>query len=594
MEVYIDDIVVKSLRADDHLKFLQETFNILRKYNVKLNLEKYAFGIGSGKFLEFMVSNREIEINPDKIKEIEDITVINDIKGVQRLTGRIAAVSRFISRSSDRSRRFFSLLKKTTDFAWTPECQMALGELKRSADLTNNEAEYEAMIAGLELVKSLGAEIVEAKCDSLLVVNLTNGTFEIKDHRMQRYQEKLQVVLRRFKEWTLEHLTKSVIETGRAEINSTSLTWDWRNKYIDYLQTGKLPSDAKESRALRTKAARFCLVNSQLYRRSFHGLLARCLGPGETDYVLREVHEWTCGNHSGADSLVRKLIRARYYWNGMKEDAKTFVRKCNECQRHAPSISIRGRAPSGPLTMAIHEIGHGYSGTFAMGPRVPAKIAYDNGKQFIGSKVSKFFEEYKIKKILSTPYHLSANGQAESTNKTILQNLKKRLAGSKHRWKEVLPEVLWAYRITVRSSTGETPFSLAYGAEALIPVGVGEPSLRFRYATEDSNHEAMSINLNLVDERREAAYIRIAAQKQMMQRYYNWRTNLKHFQIGDLVLRKVIFHTKNPYEGKLAPNWEGPYRVTGIIRKGSCQLENEDGQQLKNNWNVAHLKRYYC
>ncbi|XP_060183314.1 uncharacterized protein LOC132613310 [Lycium barbarum] len=144
---------------------------------------------------------------------------------------------------------------------------------------------------------------------------------------------------------------------------------------------------------------------------------------------------------------------------------------------------------------------------------LPAEIACDNGKQFIGSKVSKFFEEYKIKKILSTLYHPNANGQAESTNKTILHNLKKRLAGSKHRWKEVLPEVLWAYSTTVRSSTGETPFSLVYGAEALIPVEVGEPSLRFRYATEDSNHEATSACLNLVDERREAAHIRIAAQK---------------------------------------------------------------------------------
>ncbi|XP_059306312.1 uncharacterized protein LOC132057720 [Lycium ferocissimum] len=75
-----------------------------------------------------------------------------------------------------------------------------------SVHLTNNEAEYEAMIAGLELAKSLGAEIIEAKCDSLLVVNQLDGTFEVKDDRMRRYVEKLQVVLRRFKEWTLDHV----------------------------------------------------------------------------------------------------------------------------------------------------------------------------------------------------------------------------------------------------------------------------------------------------------------------------------------------------------------------------------------------------
>ena len=130
IEVYIDDMLVKSLRAEDHLTHLQETFEILRKYNMKLNPEKYAFGVGSGKFLGFMVSNRGIEINPDKIKAIEDITIVDSIKVVQRLTGWIAALGRFISRSSDRSHKFFSLLKKKNDFAWTPECQQALEELK--------------------------------------------------------------------------------------------------------------------------------------------------------------------------------------------------------------------------------------------------------------------------------------------------------------------------------------------------------------------------------------------------------------------------------------------------------------------------------
>ncbi|XP_059290110.1 uncharacterized protein LOC132043654 [Lycium ferocissimum] len=243
----------------------------------------------------------------------------------------------------------------------------------RSIDLTNNEAEYEATITGLELAKSLGAEIIEAKCDSLLVINQVNGIFEVKDDRMRIYLEKLQVVLHRFKKWTLKHvprdqnneadalanlgssvesegfnsgvvvqLMSSIIETGHVEINSTSFTWDWRNKYIDYLRTGKIPSDAKESRALRTKAARFCLVDDQLYRRSFYGPLARCLGPGEIDYTMREIHEGTCGNHSGTDSLVRKLIRAGYYWNKMENDARSFVQKCNECQKHAPSIHQPG------------------------------------------------------------------------------------------------------------------------------------------------------------------------------------------------------------------------------------------------------------
>ncbi|XP_070013808.1 uncharacterized protein [Nicotiana sylvestris] len=189
----------------------------------------------------------------------------------------------------------------------------------KTSRLTNNEAEYEAMIAGLELAKSLGAEVIEAKCNSLLVVNQVNKSFEVREDRMQRYLDKLQVTLHRFKEWTLDHvpreqnseadalenlgssveeddiilgtvvqLSRSVVEKGHAEINFTSLTWDWRNKYIEYLKNGKLSSDPKDSRALRTKVARFTLdEDGTLYKRTFDGPLAVCLGPGDIDYVLR-------------------------------------------------------------------------------------------------------------------------------------------------------------------------------------------------------------------------------------------------------------------------------------------------------------------
>ncbi|XP_070032556.1 uncharacterized protein [Nicotiana tomentosiformis] len=106
---------------------------------------------------------------------------------------------------------------------------------------------------------------------------------------------------------------------------------------------------------------------------------------------------------------------------------------------------------------------------------IPKEIACDNGPQFIGAKVTKFLEDLKIKRITSSPYHPSANGQEESTNKVTIQNLKKRLEAAKGKCPEELPGVLWAYRTTAKSSTGETPFFLVYGAEALISVKVANP-----------------------------------------------------------------------------------------------------------------------
>ncbi|XP_070005391.1 uncharacterized protein [Nicotiana sylvestris] len=98
---------------------------------------------------------------------------------------------------------------------------------------------------------------------------------------------------------------------------------------------------------------------------------------------------------------------------------------------------------------------------------------------------------------------------------------------SKGNWPEMLPGVLWAYRTTAKTSTGETPFSLVYGVEALIPVEIGEPSTRFTQATEESNDKEMHLNLDLLEGRREAALIRMAAQKQVIERYYNRKARLR-------------------------------------------------------------------
>ncbi|XP_070005100.1 uncharacterized protein [Nicotiana sylvestris] len=164
------------------------------------------------------------------------------------------------------------------------------------------------------------------------------------------------------------------------------------------------------------------------------------------------------------------------------------------------------------------------------------------------------------------------NGQAESTNKVIVNNLKKRLEESKGNWPELLPGVLWAYRTIAKTGTGETLFLLVYGVEALIPVEVGEPSTRFTQASEESNDEEMRINLDLLEGKREAALIRMAAQKQVMERYYNRKARLRYFKIGDFVLKKVFQSTKAANAGKLSLTWEGPYMIHGIAGKGAYEL----------------------
>ena len=122
-------MLVKSKEEEDHLNDLRETFNTFRQYNMKLNPSKCAFGVSSGKFLGFMVSQRGIEANPEKVRAILEMSSPKTVKEVQSLTGRVVALNRFVSKATDKCLPFFKTLKQA--FVWTEECETTFQELKR-------------------------------------------------------------------------------------------------------------------------------------------------------------------------------------------------------------------------------------------------------------------------------------------------------------------------------------------------------------------------------------------------------------------------------------------------------------------------------
>jgi hypothetical protein len=131
VEVYVDDIVVKTKRGSTLVEDLTLVFDKLRATRTKLNPDKCVFGVSVGKLLGFLVSHRGIEANPEKIKAIEAMRPPTRIKDVQKLMGSLAALSRFISRLSERALPFFKLLRKSSPFSWTEEAEQAFQELKR-------------------------------------------------------------------------------------------------------------------------------------------------------------------------------------------------------------------------------------------------------------------------------------------------------------------------------------------------------------------------------------------------------------------------------------------------------------------------------
>ena len=134
----------------------------------------------------------------------------------------------------------------------------------------------------------------------------------------------------------------------------------------------------------------------------------------------------------------------------------------------------------------------------------------DNGLQFDSKGFRKYCSDLGIKNRYSTPAYPQGNGQAEAVNKVIVSGLKKRLDDAKGKWVEELPHVLWTYRTTPRKSTGETPFSMTYGAEAVIPLENGFTMLRTSTFTSNGNDELLNKSLDLVEEQRENAMVQLA------------------------------------------------------------------------------------
>ena len=134
---------------------------------------------------------------------------------------------------------------------------------------------------------------------------------------------------------------------------------------------------------------------------------------------------------------------------------------------------------------------------------------------------------------------------------------------------------------------------MSYGAEVVIPIEMGFPTLRTQSFNSSNNDELLERRLDLIEERRESATVQLAYYQHKLKQDYDAKVKLRPLEPGDLVLRKVLGTEKNPAWGKLGPNWEGPYRITSVAGIGAYFLEDLDERVIPRPWNVSNLRRYY-
>uniref|UniRef100_A0A2N9IBS0 Integrase catalytic domain-containing protein n=1 Tax=Fagus sylvatica TaxID=28930 RepID=A0A2N9IBS0_FAGSY len=788
VEVYIDDMLVKSVRKEDHLAHLREVFEILRRDELCLNDSKCLFGVHSGKFLGHIISNRGIEANPDQISALMNLEEPKNSKQVQRLTGMVAALGRFISRSADKCRPFFRLLGKKRKFLWDEDCSAAFQGIKAylssppclsipspgeplylylavsehavSAVLVRETSEYQRPIffisktmtevesrylplekAALALVRAVKklpqyfqATTVTVLTDLPLKALLQCSDFSGRITRWgvqlgslgveykSRTSIKGQVLANFVAEFQGKDSESGPTNSLGLETNSVSTEWkffvdgalntmgsgagvvlispeglimeqavrlnflapnneseyealliglksarrlgadrlrveqigreynshadilaklatametdmqrtmtvevlnspssqdcdsdilctispvaSWMDPLIAYLQNDQLPEDRKEADIIKRKAPGYWLSKEgSLYKRSFSGPYLLCVHPDLVNNLLYEIHEGICGSHTGGRSLAHRAMSQGYWWPYMQSDSVRYVKACDKCQRFAPKIhqparelnplsspwpfvqwgiDIVGPLPRAPGNKKFLIVATDYftkwveaeplahirdaDAKFFLWKNVvtrfgiPWAVISDNGTQFEGKVFKGFCSGLGIRNFFSSPGYPQANGQVEVSNKVILDGIKKRLEEAKGKWVEELPSVLWTHRTTHRRSTGETPFVLAYGVEAVIPLEVGLPTIRTAEFDAEQNENNLRKDLNLIEERRDIAAIRLTSYQRQMKRGYDKNIRPRSFQINDLVLRKIVANTRNPNDGKLGRTGRDPIR----------------------------------
>ncbi|XP_027357367.1 uncharacterized protein LOC113866766 [Abrus precatorius] len=531
------------------------------------------------------------------------MTSPQNVKEVQRLAGRIAALARFLPIMADRSWPFIDLLKKSKKFVWTDEyIVISLVLLQETPELTpvyfisrtlqgpesryqlmekvvlalvhttrwlrhylqshrvvvctdcpmakvlrkpelagpnvvtieqfirfgfnasNNQAEYEALLAGLRLAKDIGVKRITCWSDSKIVADQVNGIYKVKDSIILQYYQEFNNIKDEFDEVHVQHTPMTMNEQAdrlarlasqrkpgqlqsviHQEIPQPSIAkqecmdienmpQNWMTPIIQYLTSNSLSKDPASAKKIRMHAAKYLILGNELYRRRISTPMLKCLNEDKASYVMREIHEGICGTHSGGRTMAAKILRAGYFWLILAQDYQTFVKKCILINN---TVLIYINTPT-PFTLL------GLPDPLLFGKWTFSVLFPWQKGNFTHRRFNEFLEGLHIK-------HSQTNGQAEAANKVILHELKQKLGSAKGEWAEKLHEILWAYRFEI-----------------------GEPSFRGQNFEELANDESLAVNLDLLDEVGQAAIV-TKASKKMMARKLNSKVNPRQFYVNDLV-----------------------------------------------------------
>nr|GEU75997.1 hypothetical protein [Tanacetum cinerariifolium] len=567
--------------------------------NLKLNPKKCAFGMREGTFLGYKVDADGLRVSSDKVKAVLDLPSPKCLKDAQKLNGKLASLNIFFV---EKSLPFFKTLKtctKKSDFQWTLEAKWAFKEMKQliaEISMLTAPKEKEELIMYLAAEKEAistvlmtemdgkqvsvyfisralqGTEINYTPMEKLILAlvsarRLLKWRFELGEHDTQ-YRPRTSVKGQILADFIVEHPEDGAPNTPMEDREELPDPWilftdgsscvDGSGAEYEALIAGlriasqmgiqnlqanmdsKLVANQKADALSKTTSTSFAHLSKQVLVEELREkaidekeILAAVEEEGYT--WMTPVYEYLTEGILPEEKrkqglfVVAKALRSGYFWTTMYTDARNLIRECKDCQVYRP-VPRNPQEKLTPITSPwpFYKWGIDIAGPF---PEGPGKV-------------------------------------------------------------EEVSHVLWAHRTMIKSSNEETPFSLTYGAEAVIRAEIGMPTLRTAEVDMVKNNEALGISLDLLEEKREQVAIQEARNKAKMEVYYNAKVQSTSFRLGDFVYwNNEASHAKDG--GKLRLKWEGPYEVTEALGKGAYRLRDRNGHTLPRTWNICNLKKCY-
>uniref|UniRef100_A0A2N9FAA7 Uncharacterized protein n=1 Tax=Fagus sylvatica TaxID=28930 RepID=A0A2N9FAA7_FAGSY len=511
----------------------------------------------------------------------------------------------------------------------SPKGQQTPIAVKLGFDCTNNMTEYEACI----------------------VVSQTNGEWQARDPKLIPYQRYISRLVPKFKYVTFTYTPRAHNHFADALATLASLI-----KLVEGDDVRPLRNRDSRHPGILCVRRRMHECRSRDRQQALDGLpvllerrdsvqselmtppLLRCVDAEEANRLIQEMHAGLMGAHANGPFLARKIMRAGYYWLTMERDCIRHVQTCHKCQmyqnsKNAPPQYLHTMASPWPFSAWGMDVigaitpkasnGHEFilvaidyftkwveACSFKNVTQVavtrfvknniicrygmPEMLITDNASNLNNRMMDQLCQQFKIQHHNSAPYRPKMNGAVEAANKNVKKILSKMTETYKD-WHEHLPYALCAYRTSVRTSVGATPYSLVYGMEAVLPVEVEIPSLRILSQTQLEEAEwaqARYEQLNFIDEKRLAALCHGQLYQRRIERAYNKKARPRTFQPGDLVLKKRNMALSDP-RGKFAPSYEGPYVVKKAFSGGAIILADMDGEEFRSPINSDSVIKYH-